>query len=174
MAVSDVKRALDNLVNNAKLIQTAEEAGAMSRGIIDQRTRRGEFLGGEFANKGYSTAPMPFSELTRQIKVSDEDVEWITKNGKPVKLLKDGYKKFRELLDKRTDFVNLQFSGNMLNSLSPTVDAVTDSQIQVIITVPSGQMVKAFQTNQKRQWLALSDDEVDRVFRLFEKRMIEG
>ena len=174
MAVSKVKEALENLVNNAKLIQTAEEAGAMSRGIIDQRTRRGEFLGGEFANKGYSTAPMPFSELTRQISAGEDDTFWITKNGMARKYLKGGYKRFRELTGRRTDAVDLQFSGAMLNSLSPTVDAVSDERIQVIITVPSGQMVKAFQTNEKRQWLALSDEEVDRVFRLFEKRMLEG
>ena len=174
MGVNEVKQALDNLVSNAKLIRVSEQAGAMSRAIIDQRTRRGEFLGGQFANKGYSTSPMPFSDVTRQIAASEDDTFWITKNGRPRKYLKGGYKKFRELTGRRTDAVTLQFSGEMLNSLNPSVDAVSDSQIQVIVTVPAGQMVKAFQTNEQREWLALSDEEVDRVFKMFESGFVEG
>ena len=162
MSANAVIRSVERLFEREHIIVITERAGQMARAIIDQRTRRGEFLGGKFQNKGYSTAPMPFSELTRQVSVGADDVFWITKNGKSVKYLKGGYKKFRELTGRNTGWVNLDFSGAMLNSLFVDTD-FTGFSIKVSVTVPSGQMVKAFQTNEQREWLALSDEEANKV-----------
>ena len=163
MTPEDVSARLRNVFNNIALIPAAEQGGALIRAIIDDRTRNGEFLGGPFALKGYSEAPMPFSEVTRQISAGDEDVFWATIGGKPQKYLIGGYRRFRELTGRRVDKVELSFSGAMLNSLFPRVDPTSEG-VDIIVTVPASQMEKAFHTHQQRRWLALSREESDRVF----------
>ena len=174
MAVSDVKQALENLVANEKMLQAIEETGSMSIALINDRTQKGEFLGGAFANKGYSETTLPFFFFSKDIQAAEDDIEWRKVKGKSVKYLKGGYKKYRELRGKQVATVNHELDGKMMNSLFAQVDIVSDAQFKVIVTVPGAEMLKAYYTNEKRQWLALSDDEVDRVFRLFEKRMTEG
>lgn len=147
-----------------------EEAGAFARAIIDQRTRRGEFLGGPLANRGYSQTPMPFSELTRQVTAGRDEVFWATRNGKPVKYLRGGYKRFRELTGRRTDKVELTFSGAMLNSLFSEAKQ-SGGQFDITITVPPAQQEKAFHTNNQREWLGLNDSEIERVGQLIERRV---
>jgi hypothetical protein len=171
MARSKIAKAVERLFLRGHIINVAEEAGAMARGIIDQRTRRGEFLGGKFQNKGYSTAPMPFSELTRQISVTEDETFWITVNGSASRYLIGGYKKFREKTGRRTDAVNHDFSGAMLNSLTVYSDYTGDA-ISVIVSVPSGQMEKAFHTDQMREWINLSDEEAEQVLGLIRNRAL--
>lgn len=161
---------LTNVFNSAALAPIMEEAGAFARALIDQRTRRGEFLGGPLANRGYSQTPMPFSELTRQITASEEETFWATRNGKPVKYLRGGYKRFRELTGRRTDKVELTFSGAMLNSLFSEVKQ-SGGQFDITITVPPAQQEKAFHTNNQREWLGLNDSEIERVGQLIERRI---
>lgn len=172
MSANAVIRSVERLFERSHIIQVSEDAGLMARAIIDQRTRRGQFLGGKFANKGYSTAPMPFSELTRAVSVGEDDVFWITKNGQSRKYLKGGYKKFRELTGRNTGWVNLDFSGEMLNSLFVSSD-YTGMAIRISVTVPSGQMVKAFHTNEQREWLSLSEDEINRVLQYLQGKLLQ-
>lgn len=161
---------LTEVFNSAALAPIMEEAGAFARALIDQRTRRGEFLGGPLANRGYSQTPMPFSELTRQITAGQDEVFWATRNGESVKYLRGGYKRFRELTGRRTDKVELTFSGAMLNSLYSEVNQ-SGGQFDITITVPPSQQEKAFHTNNQREWMGLNDSEIERVGRLIERRV---
>lgn len=161
---------LSDVFSTARMAPIIEEAGAFARAMIDQRTRRGEFLGGPLANRGYSQAPMPFSEITRQISPAQDETFWATRNGKPVKYLRGGYKRFRELTGRRTDHVNLTFSGAMLNSLFPTVSQ-SSGTFDITITVPPAQQEKAFHTNAQREWLGLTDAELGKLGRLIEQRI---
>jgi hypothetical protein len=174
MARSKIAKAVERLFLRGHIIQVAEDAGAMARGIIDQRTRRGEFLGGKFQNKGYSETPLPLSWLTsvRKFNYKKNDVFTITtKEGRVTTFLDGGYKKFRELTDRETGWVNHDFSGAMLNSLTVYSDYTGDA-ISVIVSVPSGQMEKAFHTDQMREWLNLSDEEAEQVLSLIHNKAL--
>lgn len=172
MSANQVIRSVERLFERSHIIEVSEAAGQMARAIIDQRTRRGEFLGGRFANKGYSEAPMPFSELTRQISVDESETFWISRDGKAQKFLIGGYKKFREKTGRATNKVNLDFSGEMMNSLFVSTD-FTGFTIKITVTVPSGQMLKAYYTDRDREWLGLSDEEADRVLSVLQNNLLQ-
>ena len=162
MEPEQIAAKLRTAFDNIALIPAADAAGAFMRAIVDDRTRNGQFLGGPFALKPYSEAPMPFSEATRRLRVSDDETFWITENGRPRRYLIGGYRRFRELKGRRVDKVELSFTGAMLNSLFTRVDP-TSAGVDIVLTVPASQMRKAFHTHNKRQWLALSEQEADRV-----------
>jgi len=68
--------------------------------------------------------------------------------------LEGGYKQYRQIQGRRTDIVDHTMTGEMLNSLR-----VHGNARRVVITVPAGQLRKAFYTNKRRSWFYLTTDQ---------------
>ena len=143
--------------------------------MIDERTRKGKFL--QSNTPGYSTKPIALNvigsvtlsksgigfdsrSLNKKLKFSKSEYGWRTLNGKRYALLWGGYKKIREKSGRNTSFVDLTFTGKMLNSLDSQSKPISDTAVGVDITVSQDQQAKARFTNAKRPWLGLADTEI--------------
>lgn len=142
--------------------------------MIDERTRKGRFL--KDNTPGYSTKPIALNvigsvtpsksslkfdsrTLNRKLTFSKSEYGWRTLNGKRYALLWGGYKKIREKSGRNTSFVDLTFTGRMLNSLSSQSKALASNSVAVDVSVGQDQQDKARFTHAKRPWLGLSAQE---------------
>lgn len=143
--------------------------------MIDERTRKGKFL--QSNTPGYSTKPIALNvigsvtpsksglrfdsrTLNKKLSFTKAEYGWRTLNGKRYALLWGGYKKIREKSGRNTSFVDLTFTGKMLNSLDTQSKPISDRAVGVDITVSQDQQAKARFTNAKRPWLGLADTEI--------------
>ncbi|MEP2447387.1 MAG: hypothetical protein ABJI69_09175 [Balneola sp.] len=95
--------------------QSLAEAGATSVFIIKKRTQEGKFLPGSSAGSGsYSTKPFALpagavsSQAFNQLQNTDEGDAFFTKAGKLWFVMKNGYKRLRELEGLQSSRVDLK------------------------------------------------------------------
>ena len=75
-----------------------------------------------------------------------------------------GYKAFRKASGRESNKVTLLLSGAMLNSLNFAY-TIARNVAKIVIAVTPDQMNKAFFTNKNREWLGLSNPELDKIER---------
>lgn len=183
--ISDiVQRTIQNAVSSASLNSALNEhVGPWSVAQINRRTNQGRFLGGRLSSMGYSSTPIPLwflgrSESTESgyrvrytdggfrttVNLPEQSVQWGRNpwGSKSTPWLKGGYREFKQASGRSVSRVNLQMSGQMLNSLRYNVHPFTDGA-RLSVTVGPDQQDKAGWTNAKRRWLDLSESEVDRA-----------
>ena len=162
--------------------------GGRAFAMIRERTARGQFLGGSRAGRGYSTRDLSIGKLgdvtynaesqsvsikrvaMAPVRISKEDLKWSNKGGRLV----GGYKKFRQLAGRKVDKVDLTLSGRMMNSFRFDVERAAGEVTQIVFGVSPSQDEKAFQTNEQRQWLCLSDSEMDVIEKDLESMVMKG
>jgi hypothetical protein len=176
MKNDDAINQLRNLIDLSELGEAIEVAGLRAVALIDEHTRRGEFLGGSRAGQGYSEKPLPAGFMIRptyvpgegwktgSIQIPQSDMQWSTNSaGERRAYLIGGYKKLRDIWGRNTNTVDLTFTGAMLRSLNATVQSSGGESWVVEITVSPDQMAKAAGTNSQREWMALTDEEADKI-----------
>jgi len=121
-----IQKDLDNLVENVLLKRLANGAIA----LIRKRTLQGEFIAGDH---DYSTKPfaMPVGGLTKMLqnriiatakggrgRAPDPNFQLFTsKSGHIWVVVKQGYKKIRELAGKQSDHVTMTWTGRMMRNM---------------------------------------------------------
>lgn len=176
MKNDDAINELRNMIDLSELGEAIEQAGFRALSLIDEHTRRGEFLGGSKQNQGYSERLLPAGFMIRptyvpgegwktgSIQIPQSDMQWSTNSaGERRAYLVGGYKKLREIWGRNTNTVDLTFTGAMLRSLTATVQSSGDSTWIVEVTVSPDQMAKAAGTDAQREWMALTDEEAEKV-----------
>lgn len=156
------------------------EIGPMSVAMITEHAQRGEFASGKYAGRGYSTSTLPafflgdleksasdgwrINSVEANVTVSPRDkLVWRTaESGRKVAYLVGGYKEFRRLAGRSVGFVNLTFTGRMLQSVRDVIDPVSDG-VQIRIGGSGGQQDKVGYTDEQREWLYLSNSEMERI-----------
>ena len=182
-------KGLNNIQNRIKLagqIKLAKFAESdiapMGLKIIDDRTRSGKFLGGTHADKGYSEKWLPLwflknGKISRsgtsgrlQYKIGSKAVPrsaiaWRGKTGgKPTAYLVGGYKKYRSLTGRKTDKVNLDYSGRMLRALDARVYTSGKSYKNSVLFYVRKPQDKIAEYNQaKREFVGFSAPELGRM-----------
>ena len=148
---------------------------------INERVERADFLGGDLANKGYSEALIPayflgnlqknggFWQLQNtELNITVDPAEnliWRGGGDGGVRAyLEGGYKKFRELAGRRTDRVRLQFTGTMMRGLDSRIELVS-GRVTVKTGVYNERSAVSGYLNARREFLALSDPELDQLDR---------
>jgi hypothetical protein len=142
--------------------------------MVNERTMRGEFLGGPYANKGYSTATLPafffgrlsgsgnqWSIRSDQLNTSvqpGDDLIWHVVGGSAMAFLIGGYKKFRELAGRNTGTVDLTFTGTMLRGLDVKTETMPDGVVGKLGVYNERAEVAGF-VDAKREFLGLSEQE---------------
>lgn len=161
--------------------------GPFTIAAIDERTRRGEFLGGDLATKGYSTKPIATFKLgklksgtirsDRQNTSADvsNHLFWRQVNGRPMSFLDGGYAKWRELTGRNTSPVDLTFTGRMLAALNFDISAQSgDVIIKVYVSGNAGDKDSPAHygrfVNQRREFFGLSDKETNLLQKAIERQ----
>lgn len=185
---------IQGFLQGAKMLQFAETfVGPYIVAAINERVTKGVYLGGTRQNMGYSTAPIPTwflggliremgqskskaayglnaqEKFNKTIKIPYNDITWATsKSGRTTAYLKGGYSHFRTLAGRRSDIVDLTFTGSMLASL--THDTSEQSGVvSITVRVSSMNAKKAYYTNKAREWMNVSATELAFI----EKRLAE-
>lgn len=176
---------IKNLVSNSELVGLVAETGIVGQAMIDAHNTEGRYLGGDYANKGYSTTTLPLFffgdftlvERTGNVRLSNpelqiggllirkEDIQWTTSNsGRKVAWLKGGYAKFLKYSrpGKSINKVDHTFSGAMLRNLTHDTTIETHSAT-VRWYVRSPHDKKAYYTNLRRRWLGFFEEELDMI-----------
>ena len=168
---------IGKILDDAKLADVTNLAGARALTLIDQHTRRGEFLGGALRSKCYSTNPISAWKLPRvtysngSLKTGSNefpksDIQWSSDGVKNNPVYLKGYRGFRKIWGRQVGHVDMTFSGDMLRSLNYQVRGT-----MAVVTVSPDQMKKAVETNKLRQWLSLSDDELAEIKKVIERAL---
>lgn len=149
--------------------------------FINNRVGRGEFLGGDLANKGYSDNPLPafffgsvqYNPSSESITVdpdsvgravfSSEQIFWRTsKQGNSTAYVEGGYKAFRKAIGRNTNVVDLTLSGRMLQGLDVQVSRRA-SEIVMLVGIFNEARSYAGYVNDKREFLGVTDVEQQRL-----------
>ena len=170
---------IQDMLEGTRIIELSETfVGPYLVAAINERVTKGVYLGGPKQSMGYSTAPIATSMLGRliredpgkysldarkgfnkTIKLSPDDLIWSNVDGRNLARLRGGYKKFRELSGRRTDLVDLTFTGSMLASLRHNVRA-SAGVVTVTVAVSAMNMHKAYYTDLSREWMGATDKEL--------------
>lgn len=168
-------KIFDKIRRNLK--NSADVAGKRAKFFVDQHARKGQFRGGDLAQKGYSTKWIPAfflgtltSNQNGSINVKHyftsgvlpkQDIEWRTGLKKTAYYTK-GYKGWRELTGRNTSKVDLTFSGEMLRNLTyQTKVSGGILTVQVFVKAPYNDRMSF--TNARREWVYLSQQEIKTI-----------
>lgn len=167
---------LDFAFDNAGLASIARTViGPKVEKDILAHAQQGNYLGGNYANKGYSEATLPaffFGDLQKSggswkiqsskfnttVNPNSSQLIWRHAGKDPSKataFLIGGYAEFRRLAGRSTSFVNLTFTGRMLSSVSYKVRTKPNG-VEISVGAGSGEQDKAYYTDKQREWLGLT------------------
>lgn len=157
------------------------EIAPLSVALITEHAQAGVFAGGEYADRGYSTSTLPaffLGDLEKTaggqwrirsvvsnvtVKPGKEKLIWRTgQGGRRIAYLVGGYKEFRRLAGRTTSFVNLTFTGRMLQSVRGVVGP-SGSGVEIRVGGSGGQQDKVAFTDAQREWLYLSNPEMSQI-----------
>lgn len=155
------------------------DVGPLVIATIDQRTRRGEFLGGDKKDKPYSDKPIPAFYLGRlerkgssyslrsdkqntTASVPLEDVFWRVVNGRRMAFFDKGYAGWRVATGRGLK-VDLTFTGMMLNSMHHKILSISGNEIHIGIEFSPEQDQKAYYVNLQREFVGLSPEEHESI-----------
>lgn len=166
------------------MLEVAQSANAM---LKERIIKTGQNAEGEMFDP-YSTTPMlaGYSSMTKKAynkvagsKKKRKELNWVTLNrgGKNIRLfeLAGGYKEYRELHGRQTNFVDFAFSGRMWADVQ-VVSGDDEHKLgrARISTLSEEQMKKlAGNTERKGTILDLSTDETNALARIIEKRLTD-
>lgn len=177
---------IKSLISNPQLKQLSELTGNIGVGLIDKHVRDGEFYGGDYANRPYSTVDLPLFffgsykvvEGSGNIKLTadegpsnvllkeEEDFYWrkSQSTGKSTPYMRDGYANWlrKTRPGKSTSKVDLTYNGDMLRNLTFSITISSDqSQIEFYVRPPEDE--KAYYTHIKRHWLGFFEHELTKI-----------
>lgn len=176
---------LKSLIDNPQLRRLLNKSGALGQTLIEMHNIQGRYLGGKFANRGYSTKDLPVfffgqgiynpenKTITlnaprfniNNILISSDKLRWITtQDGRRTAILKGGYSQFLRLTrpGKNLSKVDHTFTGGMLRNLTFDFTITTKSgQVRFFVRPPHDD--KARWTHNKRQWMGFFEDDIRKV-----------
>jgi len=176
---------IKGLIGNPELEYLSKQTAEMGQTMIDLHNTQGHYYGGEYAEKGYSTANLPvffFGDFTvvektgnirvnapkmnlSNVLIKKEDIDWYTTNeGKRTAYVKGGYRTWLKYTrsGKNLNKVDHQFTGAMLRNLTHELVIHTKgSEIRWFVRSPHDK--KAYYTHIRRNWLGFFDKEIDRL-----------
>lgn len=179
---------IKQLISNPDLRQLLKDTQVLGTRYIDSHNTEGRYLGGEYANRGYSTTTLPmffFGDATlvertgnirlnnpkmnvSNVLIKKQDIEWYTSNeGKRMAYLRGGYATFLKYTrpGKSRTKVDHTFTGAMLRNLtSDLVFHQQGGQVTWYVRPPHDR--KAAFTNAKREWMGLFRDEIDEIAKM--------
>lgn len=176
---------IKQLIDNPDLRGLSEETGKLGQRFMDMHNVQGNYLGGEYQNRGYSTATLPlffFGDATlversgnmrlsapefnlSNLLIKKQDIDWhTTREGKKMAYLKGGYSTFLRYArpGKNLSKVDHTFTGAMLRNL--TYDMIfqqNGATITWYVRPPHDR--KAAFTHAKREWLGLFSSEIEEI-----------
>lgn len=176
---------IKQLINNPDLSGLIKRTGEMGQQFIEMHNIEANYLGGDYATKGYSSTTLPLFffgqftlvERTGNIRLTNEELQvtnmlirkehihWTTtKEGKRMAWLQGGYRTFLRHArpGKNLDKVDHQFSGDMLRALTHEI-RFFENGAEVRWYVRSPQERKALWTHNKRNWMGLFREEIDQI-----------
>lgn len=182
---------IKSLISNPQLRKLSKLTGNIGVTMIDEHTRAGDYYGGEYQNRPYSSVDLPvfffgdfkIVERTGNIRVNarvgpsnillklDEDFYWrTTQQGNSTAYLRDGYagwlRKTRP--GKGTQTVDHTYTGSMLRNLTFTITVQTNqSTIEWYVRPPDDE--KAYYTHIRRHWLGFFDREITKIMERAQK-----
>lgn len=172
------------LAKDTPIASVMRYAGLAAQEMIESHNRRGEYFGGDYADRPYSTRDLPLfffgkfhvprtpdgtytvnSQKTNVygVQIEQDDVYWrSTTFGRKRAYLKGGYAKWLQYTrpGKSLTRVNHQYTGMMLRNLNQDV-MTTPTRGTVTIYVRSPHDRKAFYTHKRRNWMGLTRREAD-------------
>lgn len=175
-----VRDTVDAAMGNAALLTAARRvlAPAVTKEIT-QHAQEGLFLGGGTHDDTptYSDTTLPAfflgdlqksggswqlqsTEMNKTVKPKESDLIWRDSDGdgNPTAFLLGGYKEFRRLAGRTTDFVNLTFTGRMLGSVT-TESSIENKNVVMKTGGSGGQQKKVGYTDAMYEWLGLFEQE---------------
>lgn len=173
-----VRETLETAFGTAALLEASRKSIAPRvTFLITEHARAGKFLGGgsQEDGSGYSEATLPAfflgelessggqwklrnEALNKTVTPREDELIWRTnEDGEPRAYLLGGYRKFRELAGRSTDFVNLTFTGNMLGNVESRAK-VQGGNVH-IETTSVGYEDRAGFTDAMYEWLGLFENE---------------
>lgn len=176
---------IKEMLSNPELRELSEETGKLGHRMMLDHNLQGNYLGGDYANKPYSTTNLPLFffgnatlvERTGNVRLSApemnigsllikrEDIYWSTDSqGNKMMWLRGGYATFLKYArpGKNLEKVDHQFTGQMLNAFTYDITFTTKgSEIRWYVRPPHD--AKAAYTNAKRQWMGFFDEELEQV-----------
>ena len=179
---------LRGLIGNPQLLNLSRKTGDMGQALIETHVADGRFLGGRYAEKGYSTFDLPvfffgefeYIERTGNIRISNpetrqsnvlikaDDIRWITtREGKRYAYVKGGYATWlrKTRPGKNLNKVNLQYNGDMMRAFTYTVSVHTNgAEVHWYVRPPQDR--KAAFTHRQREWLGFFPDELDAIIEM--------
>jgi len=195
---SNIQRDLKAQFDLSKTKVIGEKVAAIAFSKMQDRTAKGQFIGGKLQNKGYSTNPISAWKLgkvtylgrsakTGEVKKGKDPIVISIKRptmspvqfkksemrwGKMGAVILGGYKEFRNKSGRESGFVTLTLSGRMLNSFNYVVKAIR-SKVSIVFGFAPSQDEKAYYTNKQRKFVGLTDPEIEHIRVIMEKE-IEG
>lgn len=172
---SEISKPIQKAIQLAKVKTATNRLAQQVQSIILKRTEKGEFIGGNLANKTYSNNDLQAWKLGKvtylkngKISIKKSGVKTVRFNkndiyyGKKGYVVKGGYRTFRRKSGRNTAKVDLTMTGKMLNSLNYRVQS-RRNRIGIIFGVSASNNLKAFYTNQQREWLGLDNSEQSKI-----------
>ena len=173
--ISDLKHGSHGKV----MIQIATEALTLVKKRIQERGENAE--GSKF--KPYSTTPMlashkgmtgsAYSKVAGS-KQKRKELKWVTIGGHKLFELEGGYKEFRQLHGRQTEFVDFTFSGRMWNNIKLKSSSEDHNSGIAIIGATQEEEEKKLEGNTKRKGeiMALSNKEIKILTHSYEQGIL--
>lgn len=116
--IDDTIAKLPQIMASAQLLAINEIVGLMSRRIFNEGKRTDGSSIGEYSTKDTLVGAKSFRNTgNANAFFESDDLGWVNIKGRSLAKLAGGYKKLRELQGLETNFVNLDYRGNVKNSL---------------------------------------------------------
>lgn len=183
---------IKQLISNPDLRGLVEDTGIMGQRFIEMHNIDSNYLGGDYATKGYSRTTLPmffFGEGTlvertgnmrlnaaqhniSNLLIKKEDIFWTTtREGKKRAWLQGGYATFLKYArpGKNLNKVDHTFTGAMLRNLTHDMIFMTNgAEVRWYVRPPHD--AKAAFTNAKREWMGLFREEIEDIARMASER----
>lgn len=108
---------IPTIMANAQVLAINEIAGAMSRRIFNEGKRTDGGQIGQYSTKDSLVGAKSFRNQGSAQSFFSDDHDWINIKGNSLAKLPGGYKKLRDIQGLQTNFVDLDYKGNLKNSL---------------------------------------------------------
>lgn len=183
---------IKQLISNPDLRGLSEDTGIMGQALIYQHNIDGNYMGGAYENRKYSTSNLPiffFGEATlvertgnlrlsnpelniSNVLIKKEDIFWTKDSqGNNIAWLQGGYAKFLKYArpGKNLNKVDHQFTGAMLRNLTFDLN-FTQNGSEVRWYVRSPHADKAGWTHRRREWMGFFQKEIDQIAQMAAKK----
>lgn len=175
--------ALDGLAKEADLKGLVEDTGLRGEEMIDSHNREGKYFGGAYRDRPYSRTDLPLFFIgsfdrapngdynvksprqNSSARIRSNDVRWTTSStGRKTAWLRGGYSTWLRYTrpGKSLNKVDHQYTGAMLRNLTHDT-RITPNRASIRWYVRSPHDKKAYYTHLRRNWMGLTEDEIQDI-----------